>query len=171
MNPRRRRVLKATVTGAIVGLAGCTGSVPGVGGSSDDPCSAATSLREAAWYGEAETAAEYVPYEYEDVMTREEAVGAYDVDELGEAFQELLELDDVRCESETALDDDDPDVEFLESEVFGGHEITDAYEVEIVRTISGEHPIRGDLDGDEERGTWIMVEIDGDGWYVVDQYL
>ena len=164
MAPTRRTVLKATGAASITAaLAGCTDSVPLVGGSSG-PCSDAESLMEAAFEGDAEAAADYIPYEYMDDVSRDEAVAMYDMGDM-EGFEEMLEeFDfDVSCESEEALSDDE--IAELNGEL-GDHEITAAYELEIVTRLSGE--MMGQEIDEEESDSGIMVEIDGDGWYVWD---
>lgn len=161
-NVSRRSVLKgAAGTGAVVGLAGCTGSIPGMGGgSSGDPCGDVGAYFDAAMEGDAEAAIEYVPYEWDPNTSREDAVETH---EMSEEEQSMMEEMDISIDCEENRELDDGEIEELNADLESG-EITDARELSLTTSMSGE--MMGEEVDQEEESTGIVLKIDGDGWYI-----
>ncbi|AGB17646.1 hypothetical protein Halru_3080 [Halovivax ruber XH-70] len=166
MNGRqsRRAVLQAVAgSGVALGLAGCTSSIPGMGGdesSAGEPCSDAGEYVEAVVDGDAEAAIEYVPYEYDTETNREEVLEQY---EPSDRQQERFDAIDVGFECEENRELDDSEIDDLDADL-GDHEITAAHELSLTVTMSGEYD--GEEIDEEQESTGIIVAIDGDGWYI-----
>lgn len=175
----RRCVLNAiAATGFTASVAGCQSAIPGIDDSeptdddestddsesTDDddsvdesrPCGALAGYVNSFSDGDHERALEYVPHEYIEEM---------DGDELLEeaAFQAELGDQSIDCYCEGHLDDDE--IEELDTDVLDdGYEITDAaevgYEFTLVATMDDE-----EIESEQE-STDVLVEIDGEGWYI-----
>ncbi len=124
------------------------------------PCSDAESFFDAAIEGDGEAAVEYVPYEYDPDLDREAALAEYEMSEQDEEMMEEFDID-FSCEESESLDEDE--IDDLGADL-GDHEITAAEELRFVTSMSGE--FMGEEIEEEHEDTGIVVEIDGDGWYI-----
>lgn len=145
----RRNVLRALAgTGVTIGVAGCTSSIPGVGGDSSDPCDDLHTYIDAVEDEDTDAAVEYYPYEYIDDYSREEAESSIESD------QNALGDITVDCEEGDELGEDE--IAELENE-FDDTEITAARELTLTMSEDGSD--------DSRENTLTALEFDGDGWY------
>lgn len=152
----RRRVLRAGAGGAgMVGLAGCGGLL----GGSEGPCGAVESYYTALYAGDAETAAEYHPYEYDPNMTREDAIERSTgwTAETGPLAEHQMEF--------TCSCTEDVSSEGLANYLGVAGTVTDAVGVN--------WELRLDLEDGAETITSseLVFEVDGDGWYRIRESL
>jgi len=153
----RRTVLQAVASsGVAIGLAGCTSSIPGMGGKSGrsgetEPCADVEAYIRATKEEDTETAVEYTPYEYTSEYTREEAKNII------EGEQGAIADVEVECENGDGLDEEA--IEEIEGS-FGDDKITAARTVTVTITSTVD-------ESEETQETDLtMLEIDGDGWYI-----